>query len=115
MEYLYSTLVLGTICVIAQIIYENTKWTLGHITSLFVVLGALLETFSVFDKLLEIAPAGASLAILSFGHLLTHSAVNGAKDGIVGILKELLVPASSSLVTVIVLSFLASLFKKSHL
>ena len=110
MEYLYSMLVLGTICVIAQIIYENTKWTPGHITSLFVVLGALL-----FDKLLEIAPAGASLAILSFGHLLTHSAVNGAKDGIVGILKELLVPASSSLVTVIVLSFLASLFKKSHL
>ena len=105
MEYLYSILVLGTICVIAQIIYENTKWTPGHITSLFVVLGALLET----------APAGASLAILSFGHLLTHSAVNGAKDGIVGILKELLVPASSSLVTVIVLSFLASLFKKSHL
>ena len=34
---------------------------------------------------------------------------------LLGILKELLVPASSSLVTVIVLSFLASLFKKSHL
>ena len=48
-----SFLFCGFICMIAQIILDNTKLTPGHITSLFVVIGAFLDSFGVFDKIIQ--------------------------------------------------------------
>ena len=42
MLILYSFLFCGFICLIAQIILDNTKLSTGHITSLFVCFGAFL-------------------------------------------------------------------------
>ena len=42
MIFLYAFLFCGTICMISQIILDNTKLTPAHVTSLFVVIGALL-------------------------------------------------------------------------
>ena len=39
---------------IAQIILDNTKLTPGHITSLFVVFGAFLDSFSFYDKIIKV-------------------------------------------------------------
>ena len=50
MTYLLSFLVCGFVCLIGQLIYENTKLTPGHITSLFVVIGAILDSFGLYDK-----------------------------------------------------------------
>ena len=46
MSILYAFLFGGVICLIAQIIYDNTKLSSGHITSLFVSIGALLEFYN---------------------------------------------------------------------
>ncbi|MFQ7174110.1 MAG: hypothetical protein ACLRQF_19870 [Thomasclavelia ramosa] len=35
-------------------IYEYSKLTPGHTTSLFVVIGAFLDLFHIYDKLVEI-------------------------------------------------------------
>ena len=61
MSYLLSFIVCGSICMIGQIIYDNTKLTPGHITSLFVVVGAFLDVFGLYDKILSISKVGASL------------------------------------------------------
>ena len=54
MIYLYSFLFAGTICLIGQVILDNTKLTPGHITSLFVVIGASLDIFNIYeDKFAE--------------------------------------------------------------
>ena len=66
MVYINAFLFCGTICMLGQILYDNTKWTAGHITSLFVVIGAFLDTFSIYDWFLDIAGMGASLPITSF-------------------------------------------------
>ena len=47
MNYLLSFLFCGFVCVIAQLIYEYTKLTPGHITCSFVVLGALLQALDI--------------------------------------------------------------------
>ncbi len=47
MQFLNAFLCCGAICALGQIIYEQTKLTAGHITSLFVVLGAALDTFGM--------------------------------------------------------------------
>ena len=43
MTYIYAFLFCGFICMIAQLILDNTKLTPGHVTSIFVVVGALLD------------------------------------------------------------------------
>lgn len=87
MQFLNAFLCCGAICALGQIIYEQTKLTAGHITSLFVVLGAALDTFGLYDGLLEWAQAGAALPITSFGHSLIHGALASAQqNGLIGIL-----------------------------
>ena len=48
MNYLLSFLFCGFVCVIAQLIYEYTKLTPGHITCSFVAIG--IQVFAT-DKL----------------------------------------------------------------
>ena len=45
MIYIYSFLFAGFVCLIGQLILDNTKLTPGHITSLFVIIGAALDIF----------------------------------------------------------------------
>ena len=48
MEYFGAFVVCGLICLAGQLIYDNTNLTPGHITSLFVVLGAFLDFFNLY-------------------------------------------------------------------
>ena len=75
MTFISAFVVCGGICLAGQLIYDNTKLTAGHITSIFVVIGAALDTFGWYDKLLEFAGMGASLPITSFGHSLIPGAL----------------------------------------
>ena len=50
-KILYSFLFCGAVCLIAQLILDNTKLTPGHITSIFVVLGSFLDVFNIYDMI----------------------------------------------------------------
>ena len=43
---------------ISQIILDNTKLTPGHITSILVVFGAFLDTFSIYDLIIKYVGGG---------------------------------------------------------
>ena len=49
MTYLNSFLFAGFVCLIGQIILDNTKLTAGHITSMFVVI-TLFNTWSTIKS-----------------------------------------------------------------
>ena len=49
MTYLLSFLFCGILCLIAQVIIDNTKLSPGHITSIFVVIGAALDIFDIYE------------------------------------------------------------------
>ena len=51
MVYLNAFIFTGIICVIGQIILDNTKLTPGHITTIFVIVGAFLDIFGIYDKI----------------------------------------------------------------
>ena len=59
MIYFNAFIVCGLICVLGQLIYDLTSFTAGHITSMFVVIGALMDFFDLYDKLIAFAGAGA--------------------------------------------------------
>ena len=66
MTYILSFLFCGLLCLIAQLIIDNTKLSAGHITSLFVVIGVALDTFDIYDKIITIVGGGALVPITSF-------------------------------------------------
>ena len=109
MVYINAFLFCGTICMLGQILYDNTKWTAGHITSLFVVIGAFLDTFSILD----IAGMGASLPITSFGHSLIHGALAQAeKQGILGIALGMFDLTAAGITSAILAAFFVALFAR---
>ena len=116
MIYLYSFLFCGLICMIGQIILDNTKLTPGHITTIFVVVGAFLDIFGIYDKIVLYAGAGALLPITSFGHLLVHGAMDMAGNiGILGLTMGLFDLTAAGISVAIVLAFLLALvFKPKH-
>ena len=59
MIYLNAFLFAGLVCLIGQIILDNTTLTAGHITTIFVVVGAFLDVFSLYDKIVLWAGGGA--------------------------------------------------------
>ena len=87
MYFINSFLFCGTLCLIAELILDNTKLTPGHITSMFVVFGAFLDTFGIYDFFIAKCGGGALLPITSFGHSLIHGALAAAEQyGFVGLL-----------------------------
>ncbi len=113
MIFLYSFLFAGTICLLGQIILDNTKLTPGHVTSLFVTLGAFLDSFGLYDKFIKWFGAGTLVPITSFGHSLIHGALDKAhQSGILGLLGGMFSLTSSGIVAAIVFGFIFSLIFK---
>lgn len=114
MNFLFAFLIGGSICLIAQIIMDLFNLTPGVITALFVSLGAILEFFDLYDKLIQIGGAGALLPITSFGHTLAHFAYQEAiNSNFLGLFSGMLKGVSSGITLAIILSALVPLFFKS--
>ena len=110
MIYLYSFVFCGFICLVGEIILDNTKLTPGHITSILVVLGAFLDIFGIYDICVEIFGGGALVPITSFGHSLMHGAMaSSLNDGVLGLALGMFDLTSSGIVAAIVFSFIFSL------
>ena len=98
---------------ISQLIMDKFKLLPIHMTVIFVCLGACLEAFDLYDKLIEFAGAGAMLPISSFGHSLTDSALSKATEiGYFGVFQGMFNTTSAGIVIAIISAFVASLIFK---
>lgn len=113
MTYLYGFLFCGTICMIGQIIYDNTKLSPGHITSIFVVIGTFFDFFHIYDRLLILCGAGAALPITSFGHSLIHGAMGRIDEyGFLGISMGMFDLTAPGITSAILFSFIIAMLCK---
>ncbi len=111
MIFIWAFVVAGLFCMIGQIILDNTKFTPGHITTLFTVIGALLGFLGIYDKLIKLAGGGASTIISNFGYLLYKGGIEGyLEDGILGIFTGLLTKGGAAIVGAVVFAALMTLF-----
>jgi stage V sporulation protein AE len=113
MEYVIAFIVGGGICVVGQLLLDVFKLTPAHVTSSFVVIGACLDGFGLYDKLIQFAGAGATVPITSFGHSLLHGAMAEAEDhGFIGVAMGIFQLTSAGISSAILFGFLvAVLFK----
>ncbi len=108
-----SFLYCGFVCMIAQIILDNSKLSTGHITSIFVCIGAFLDTFNIYDYIVRIVGGGALLPIISFGHSLVHGAIiRSHANGIIGLLMGMFDMTATGITASIIFAFVFSLIFK---
>lgn len=115
MIFVYGFLFCGFVCMLAQLIFENTKWTPGHITTCFVVIGALLESMDIYDFIIQKCGIGAIIPILSFGHNLAHASYASAlKEGWLGLISGVFDKSASGISFAIFMAFWVALLFKAH-
>ena len=114
MDYVKAFVVGGAICAAGQILIDKTKLTPARILVLYVVLGVILGTMGLYEKLVDFAGAGATVPLTGFGYTLSRGvkeAIN--KDGVIGILTGGLTACAGGITAAILFGYLAALFANS--
>lgn len=112
-KIVYSFLFCGIVCLIAQLILDNSILTPGHITSIFVVLGSFLDVFNIYDMIVEVVGGGAMVPITSFGHQLIHGGLSKTVSvGPLGMIMGMFDLTASGISAAIIFSFFFTLIFK---
>lgn len=74
LTYLNAFIIGGLICSVGQILIDRTKLTSARILVLFVTAGAILTALGLYQKLVDIGGAGATIPLTGFGYSLTKGA-----------------------------------------
>ena len=110
MIFLYSFLFAGIVCVIGQILLDVFKLKPGEVTSLFVVIGAFLDIFNIYDFFVAKCGPGAMVVITSFGHSLIHGALSDIESkGIIGLFTGMFSLTTAGIVSTILFAFIFTL------
>lgn len=104
----------GGICAIAQLLINFTKLTAGRILVIFLLLGVAVQSFGVYQYLVDFAGAGATVPISGFGYLLAKGAMEGAKDGLFKAITGGITSAGMGITAAIVFGYLFALLFKSR-
>lgn len=113
LSFIQAFITCGIICLIAQLILDNTNLTTGHVTSLFVVIGAILEFFDLYKYIRMWGKMGASMPICSFGSVIMEGVKQGVEQsGVLGIFSGIFTNCGSLLSLALFLGFLATLLFK---
>lgn len=113
MNYFLAFLFSGSVCALAEILYDHSKWTPGHIVTLFVLIGAGLSFFNLYQPLLDIFGGGASTLIMNFGHLLYQAAKEGADSGnYLHIFSSMLISSSGIITFATILSLIFAMIRR---
>lgn len=84
-SYINAFIVGGLICAIGQVLIDKTKMTPARILVLFVTLGVLLTALGLYQNLVEVGGAGATIPLTGFGYSLAKGAFSDVdKYGLLG-------------------------------
>lgn len=109
-NYLWVFLIGGFICFIGQILIIKTKLTPTRILVAFLIIGAILELFGLYDSLIELAGAGAKVPISGFGATLVKSAKEQVtQNGLIGVFTSGFMGIAGGVSAAIFFSFLVAL------
>ena len=109
MDYLYTFLIGGGICLVGQVLMDTTKLTTPRILVIFVVLGVILQAVQLYEPLVQLAHQGATLPLTGFGYAMAKGAIEGAKDGLLGVLKGVLKQTSAGILSAVVFGYIIAL------
>ena len=116
MDFLKAFLVGGLICVVGQILIDNTKLTPGKILVGYIVAGVVISAIGLYEPIKEFAGAGATVPLTGFGYSLACGVKEAvAQYGILGALSGGLTATAAGITAAIVFGYIMSLIFKSDI
>lgn len=115
MDYVWSFLIGGLICMLGQILVVRTKITTSRILVLYLMIGILLEIIGVYQPFRDFAKAGATVPIIGFGSTLAKGAMTAVREiGVMGALSGGLEATAGGITAAIVFAFVFALIFHSR-
>ena len=114
LTYLAVFITGGALCVVAQIMIDKTKVTPARILVGYVVAGVILTAIGIYEPLVKLGKAGATVPLTGFGYSIAKGVERAVdQDGLVGSLTGSLSATSAGITTAIVLAFVIAIIFKS--
>ena len=116
MSYFYAFIIGGAICTVGQILIDKTKMTPARIVVLFVISGVVLTGIGLYEHVVKLAGAGATVPIVGFGYSLAKG-VESAIDklGLLGAFTGGLTSTAAGITAAITTGIVLSLIFKSKM
>ncbi len=110
MEFVWAFLVGGGLCALAQLVVDLTPLTTAHTMVLFVVLGVAASALGLYDPLVRVAGAGASVPLTGFGNVLVRGVLKEVgKSGAMGLLTGGLTASAAGITSALLVATMAAL------
>mgnify|MGYP000992444694 CR=1 FL=1 len=85
MSYINAFIVGGVICAAGQILIDRTKLNPAKILVLFVTTGVILTALGVYQKIVDVGGAGATVPLTGFGYNLVKGTFKDVEEyGLLG-------------------------------
>ena len=113
MQYVWTFLIGGTLCAIAQLLIDKCKLTPARILVIYVSAGTFLTLFGWYEPLVKLAGAGATVPLTGFGYTLAKGVAKAVSEkGFLGIFSGGLTGAAAGITAAIVFGYIIALLFK---
>ena len=79
MDFVFAFIIGGVICTIGQLILSYTRITSARLLVLFVVLGVALTALGLYEPIVQLGGAGATVPLTGFGYALANGAIEAVE------------------------------------
>lgn len=113
MEFLKAFLVGGFICLIGQLLIDNTKLTPARILVGFVVAGVILGALGIYKPVIDFAGTGATVPLTGFGAVLAEGTKKAVEEqGLIGALTGPLTASAAGITAALIAGVVVALIAK---
>lgn len=110
MDYIKAFVIGGIICVLSQILMDNTKLMPGRVMVILVCTGVVLGAIGIYEPFLDFAGAGASVPLTGFGYNIWKGMKEAINEyGLLGLFKGGFTAAAVGTSAALIFSYIASL------
>ena len=100
----------GALCTVGKLIISLTRLTPARVLVIFVTAGAILTGIGVYEPLVKLAGAGATVPLTGFGYTLAQGAIEGAGEkGLLGALTGGIKATAAGITAAIVFGYVIAL------
>ena len=113
-DYIPVFIVGGMLCLIAQIVIDNTKLVSGQILVIYITLGVILTAIGIYEPIAKFGKAGATVPLTGFGYSLVKGTISAIhKNGFIGIFTGGLTATAGGICAAIVFGFIMALLGRA--
>ena len=109
-DYIWSFIIGGALCAVAQILIDKTALTPARILTSYVVTGVFLGAAGLYSPLVELAGCGATTPLTGFGYLIAKGVRRAVNErGLIGALSGGLTASSAGIAAALCFGLLCAL------